>query len=75
MALTLTRLRWALTVNGWRKSTLTLVFSVIGALYFTALSAFVVVGLVMGMPELDTATRGIVTVLVGSAVATSAMPS
>ena len=68
MALILTRLRWALTVNGWRKSTLTLVFSVIGALYFAALAALLVAGLVMGLPELDTATRGIVTVLVGSAV-------
>ena len=68
MALTLTRLRWALTVNGWRKSTLTLVLSVIGALYLTGLAAFLVVGLVVGLPELDTATRGVVTVLVASAV-------
>lgn len=68
MALILTRLRWALTVNGWRKSTLTLVFSVIGTLYFATLAALLVAGLVMGLPELDTATRGIVTVLVGSAV-------
>ena len=43
MALTLVRLRWALTLNQWRRSTFTLVLAVLGALYVLGLAVFVVV--------------------------------
>lgn len=69
MALTLVRLRWALTLNQWRRSTLTLVFAVLGALYVLGLAVFVVVMLVVGLPDLPPQTRGTVTVLFAAALA------
>lgn len=68
MALTLTRLRWALTLNGWRRSTLTLVLSVLGALYFFGMAAMAVAALVVGLPEAELPVRGAVTVLVAAVV-------
>lgn len=65
---TLTRLRWAITLNGWRKSVLTLVFSVLGTIYLLGLAVLLVAALVTGMPGLDPQTRGVVTVLAASAV-------
>lgn len=68
MALTLIRLRWTLTVNQWRRSTFTLVMSILGAVYLFGLSAFLVAGLVTGLPGEGTEFRGVVTVLLTSAV-------
>ncbi|TFI45371.1 Tat (twin-arginine translocation) pathway signal sequence, partial [Micrococcus endophyticus] len=69
MALTLVRLRWALTLNQWRRSTFTLVFAVLGALYVLGLAVFVVVMLVTFLPDAWVVDRGTVTVLVASALA------
>ena len=68
MALTLVRLRWALTVNQWRRSVFTLVMSVLGGLYFLTMAAFLILGLVTGLPGEDTQFRGVVTVLLTSAL-------
>ena len=69
MALTLVRLRWALTLNQWRRSTFTLVLAVLGALYVLGLAVFVVVMLVTFLPDAWVVDRGTVTVLVASALA------
>lgn len=69
MALTLVRLRWALTLNQWRRSAFTLVLAVLGALYVLGLAVFVVVMLVTFLPDAWVVDRGTVTVLVASALA------
>ena len=69
MALTLVRLRWTLALNQWRRSALTLVFAVLGALYVLGLAAFVVVMLATVLPDASLEVRGTVTVLVAAALA------
>ena len=68
MAATLVRLRWALTVNQWRRSPFTLVMSIIGALYILGAAVFLVVGLTVGLPGEDVAFRGVLTALATSVV-------
>ena len=65
---TLIRLRWALTVNSWRKSTATLVLSILGALYFGGLALMVVVSLLLGLPGVDHGVRAAVTIGAASGV-------
>ncbi len=61
----LMRMKLAITVNGWKRSTAQLVLSIL----FMAYLLFVLVMLAIGawfMPELDVQTRGTVLVLVGT---------
>lgn len=68
MALTLVRLRWALTLNQWRRSAFTLVMSVLGALYVLGLVVTVLVLLVSLLPGQPVEVRGPAVVLIGSAI-------
>ncbi|MFC7402734.1 hypothetical protein [Citricoccus sp. GCM10030269] len=61
----LMRMKLAITLNGWKKSTFQLVMSIIGVAYI----AFVLVMLGVGasfLPELDVQTRGTILTLVGA---------
>ena len=59
----LVRLRWALMTAGWRRSTLTLVFSIIGVLYFGGITLLVSSALVFAPAPEPLAMRSAVVVL------------
>ncbi|WIK82625.1 Tat (twin-arginine translocation) pathway signal sequence [Micrococcus lylae] len=59
----LVRLRWALMVSGWRRSTATFVFSIIGVLYFGGLTLLASAAVVFAPAPESTALRAAVTTL------------
>lgn len=61
----LVRLRWALMLSGWRRSVVTLVFSILGVVYFGGMTVLVSYAIVVAPAPEPLALRTAVAVLLG----------
>ncbi|XNZ00842.1 Tat (twin-arginine translocation) pathway signal sequence [Micrococcus luteus] len=64
----LVRLRWALMVAGWRRSTVTLVFSILGVVYFSAMTLLFGAGVLFGLPVTVLGLRSALATLISGAL-------